>query len=91
MKYICPTIPDGKDMNFLASGDEEAYIIFVFTSKKEYEKGKSYLKFNDKYSPLEIEINTFIELSHNDKSFKGILPNIHKNKEVIIPESFADL
>ena len=84
MKFICPTIGEGHEKDFLVMGNIDDFRIVAFSDMDEYEKG---------YEPYEVSMELFEELSKNDDAFSGIILNIHKenkliNKKEILKGSF---
>lgn len=93
MKFICPTIGQGHERDFLVCGKIDDFKIVVFSSFEEYEKGSKHIDLTG-YTPCEVSIDLFKELSKNDDEFSGIILDIHdKNKFIskkdIIEESFV--
>lgn len=82
MKFICPTIGEDHEKDFLVTGSLDDFKIIVFSSIEEYEKGFEYLELVD-YKPCEVSIDLFKELSKNDDAFSGIILNIHNEKKII--------
>ncbi|MBQ6100141.1 MAG: hypothetical protein IJL02_09835 [Methanobrevibacter sp.] len=92
MKFICPTIGEDEERDFLVTGSLEDFKIIVFSSVEEYEKGIEYLKLTD-YSPCEVSAELFKKLSENDDEFSGIILDLaSKNKFIskkeLLEESF---
>lgn len=85
MKFICPTLGDDHEKDFLVTGSLEDFKIIVFSSLDEYEKGYEYLNLAD-YNPTEVPIELFKELAKNDEEFSGLILNIHENKKIISKE-----
>ena len=82
MKFICPTIGEDHEKDFLVTGSPYDFKIIVFSDLTEYEKGFEYLELTD-YKPTEVSINLFKELSKNDDAFSGIILNIHDENRII--------
>ena len=82
MKFICPTIGEDHERDFLVTGSLDDFKIIVFSNLEEYEKGFEYLKLTD-YKPTEVPIELFKELSKNDDAFSGIILDIHDVNRVI--------
>ncbi len=82
MKFICPTIGKDHEKDFLVTGSLDEFMIIVFSSLEEYEKGFEYLKLTD-YKPTEVSVELFKELSKNDDAFSGIILNIHDENRII--------
>lgn len=82
MKFICPTIGEDHERDFLVTGSLEDFKIIVFSNMEEYEKGFEYLELTD-YEPCEVSIELFKELAKNDDEFSGIILDIHSKNKVI--------
>lgn len=82
MKFICPTIGEDHEKDFLVTGSLDDFKIIVFSDLDEYEKGFIYLEIED-YEPTEVSPNLFKELSRNDDAFSGIILNIHDENRFI--------
>ena len=82
MKYICPTLGDEDEKDFLVIGSLDDFKIIVFSDLEEYEKGYQYLEITD-YRPTEVSIELFKELSKNDDEFSGIILNPHSENKFI--------
>lgn len=82
MKFICPTIGKDHEKDFLVTGSLNDFRIIVFSNLEEYEKGSDYLKLVD-YEPTEVSLELFLELSHNDEEFSGIILNPHEENEFV--------
>ena len=82
MKFICPTIGEDHERDFLVTGILEDFKIIVFSNMEEYEKGFEYLELTD-YEPCEVSIELFKELAKNDDEFSGIILDIHSKNKVI--------
>ena len=80
--YICPTIGEDHEKDFLVTGSLDDFKIIVFSNLDEYEKGFEYLQLVD-YAPTEVSIELFEELAKNDDAFSGIILNIHKENKII--------
>ncbi|WP_295112298.1 hypothetical protein [uncultured Methanobrevibacter sp.] len=92
MKFICPSIGEGHERDFLVCGSIDEFKIIVFSSLEEYEEGLKHMDLSD-YTPCEVSLELFKELSKNDDAFSGIILNMHnENKHVdkneIMEESF---
>ena len=85
MKYICPTLGDDHEKDFLVTGSLDDFKIIVFSSLEEYEKGFEYLELID-YIPTEVSDELFHELALNDDAFSGIILNIHSENKIIKKE-----
>lgn len=82
MKFICPTIGEDDERDFLVTGNLEDFRIIVFSDIDEFKNGINYLEVVG-YQPTEISINLFKELSKNDDEFKGIILNPHNENQFI--------
>ena len=82
MKFICPTLGENDERDFLVTGSLEDFKIIVFSSPDEYERGMKYLELTD-YQPTEVSIELFKELSKNDEEFNGVILNPHDENRVI--------
>ena len=82
MKYVCPTIGEDHEKDFLVTGSLEDFKIIVFSDLAEYEKGYEYLEI-DGYKPTEVSIELFKELSRNDAEFSGVILNPHSENKFI--------
>ena len=82
MKFICPTLGDDHERDFLVTGSLEDFKIIVFSSMEEYEKGFEYLELAD-YEPCEVSIELFKELAKNDDEFSGVILDIHSKNKII--------
>ena len=82
MKYVCPTIGEEDERDFLVTGSLEDFKIIVFSDLTEYEKGYEYLEI-DGYKPTEVSIELFKELSKNDAEFSGVILNPHSENKFI--------
>lgn len=86
MSYICPTLGNGHEKDFLVSGNIDNYKLIVFSSI-DYNEGFKYLKLSD-YEPTEVSDELFRELSKNDKAFNGVILNIHDENKIISKNEF---
>ena len=82
MKFICPTIGEDDEKDFLVTGSLEDFKIIAFSNMDEYEKGFEYLELAD-YEPCEVSMELFKELAKNDDEFIGIILDIHSKNKVI--------
>ena len=82
MKFICPTIGEDHEKDFLVMGSLEDFKIIVFSDMEEYERGYEYLELAD-YQPCEVSIDLFKELAKNDDEFSGIILDIHSENKII--------
>ncbi|MBE6498949.1 MAG: hypothetical protein E7Z80_00160 [Methanobrevibacter thaueri] len=83
--YICPTLGDGHEKDFLVIGDLNNFKIIVFSNLEEYEKGFDYLNLVD-YKPCSVSEDLFFELAKNDECFGGLVLNIHSENKIILKE-----
>ncbi len=83
--YICPTIGEDHEKDFLVTGSLDDFKIIVFSSLEEYEKGIEYLQLAD-YKPTEVSDELFHELALNDDAFSGLILDIHSAKKIISKE-----
>ena len=83
--YLCPTIGDDHEKDFLVSGSLDDFRIIVFSDLDEYEKGFEYLELED-YNPTEVSDELFHELALNDDAFSGLILNIHSENKIISKE-----
>ena len=83
--YICPTLGDGHEKDFLVTGSLDDFKILVFSDMDEYEKGFDYLELVD-YMPTEVSDELFSELAKNDDAFSGIIVDIHSQNKIISKE-----
>lgn len=83
--YVCPTIGDGHERDFLVTGNLDDFKIIVFSGYDEYEKGIEYLEVSD-YMPCEVSEELFCELAKKDDAFTGIILNIHSENKIISKE-----
>ena len=90
MKFICPTIGEGHEKDFLVTGSLEDFRIIVFSDLEEYQKGFEYLKLVD-YEPTEVSIELFQELSRNDEDFSGIILNPHDENRLISKKELLEM
>ncbi len=81
--YICPTIGEDHEKDFLVTGDIDNFKIIVFSNNEEFKKGIEYLDV-DGYNPTEVSDELFSQLAKNDDAFCGIILDIHSKKEVIL-------
>ena len=83
--YICPTLGEDHEKDFLVTGSLDDFKIIDFSNLKEYEKGFEYLKLVD-YKPTEVSDELFSELAKKDDAFSGIILDIHSKNKVIFKE-----
>ena len=89
MQFICPTLGDDHEKDFLVTGSLDDFKIIVFSSCEEFEKGYEYLEITD-YNPTEVSIELFKELSKNDNEFSGLILNPHSENKVISKKELLD-
>ena len=87
--YICPTIGEDHEKDFLVTGSLDDFKIIAFSDLDEYEKGFEYLELTD-YKPTEVSVELFQELSKNDDAFSGIILDIHSENRVISKKEFEE-
>ena len=80
--YICPTLGEDHEKDFLVCGSLDNFKIIVFSNLEEYWKGFEYLNLVD-YKPCEVEDELFFELAKNDDAFSGLILNIHNENKII--------
>ena len=85
MNFICPTIGEGHEKDFLVTGSLDDFKIILFSNMEEYKKGFEYLKLAD-YIPYEVSIELFKKLANNDDEFSGIILDIHSKNKIILKE-----
>jgi len=85
MKYICPTLGEDHEKDFLVAGSIDDFKIIAFSDLNEYAKGFEYLELGD-YQPTEVSYELFRELAKNDEAFSGIILNIHNENKIISNE-----
>ena len=83
--YICPTIGEDHEKDFLVTGSLDDFKIIVFSNLDEYEKGFEYLELED-YQPTEVSYELFHELALKDDAFSGLILNIHSENKIISKE-----
>ena len=83
--YICPTLGEDHEKDFLVTGSLDDFKIIVFSSLEEYEKGFEYLELVD-YEPTEVSDELFCELAKNDDAFSGLILDIHTKNKIISKE-----
>ena len=89
MQFICPTLGDDHEKDFLVTGSLDDFKIIVFSSYEEFKKGYEYLEITD-YNPTEVSIELFKELSKNDNEFRGLILNPHSENKVISKKELLD-
>ena len=87
--YICPTLGEDHEKDFLVSGSLDDFRIIAFSSAEEYERGFEYLELAD-YEPTEVSDELFRELAKNDDAFSGIILDIHSKNRIISKEEFIN-
>lgn len=90
MKFICPTLGEDHEKDFLVTGKINDFKIIVFSDMENYKKGFKFLKLVD-YKPCEVSIDLFKELSKNDDEFSGIVLDIHSKNKIIGKEEILKL
>ena len=82
MAYICPTLGDDHEKDFLVTGSLDDFRFIVFSSIEEFEKGYEYIEIAD-YQPTEVSAELFKELAKNDEEFSGLIMNPHSENKFI--------
>ena len=90
MNFICPTLGEDHEKDFLVTGNLEDFKIIVFSDMKNYNEGFEYLELAD-YQPCEVSIELFKELAKNDDEFSGIILDIHSKNKIITKEEIERL
>lgn len=89
MKYICPTLGEDEEKDFLVTGSLEKFRIIVFSELEEFKKGMEYLDMAN-YNPTEVSIDLFKELAKNDDEFGGIILNPHSENRFISKKELSE-
>lgn len=90
MNFICPTLGEDHEKDFLVMGRLDDFKIIVFSDMENYNKGFEYLELAD-YKPCELSIDLFKELSKNDDEFSGLILDIHSKNKIITKEEIREL
>ena len=90
MNFICPTLGEDHEKDFLVMGSLDDFKIIVFSDMENYNKGFEYLEVID-YKPCEVSIELFKELSKNDDEFSGLILDIHSKNKIITKEEIKEL
>ena len=90
MNFICPTLGEDHERDFLVMGSLKDFRIIVFSDMENYEKGFEYLELAD-YMPCEVSIDLFKNMAENDDEFSGLVLNIHKENRTITKEEIRTL
>ena len=90
MNFICPTLGEDHEKDFLVMGSLDDFKIIVFSDMDNYNKGFEYLEIVD-YKPCEVSVDLFKELAKNDDEFSGLILNIHDEKKIITKEEILKL
>ena len=90
MNFICPTLGEDHEKDFLVTGNLEDFKIIVFSDMKNYNEGFEYLELAD-YQPCEVSIELFKELAKNDDEISGIILDIHSKNKIITKEEIERL
>lgn len=90
MNFICPTLGENHEKDFLVMGSLDDFKIIVFSDMENYNKGFEYLELTD-YKPCEVSIELFKELSKNDDEFSGLILDIHSKNKIITKEEIREL
>ena len=83
--YICPTLGDDHEKDFLVVGSLDDFKIIVFSDLEEYEKGFKYLELTD-YKATEVSDELFQKLARDDDAFSGLVLDIHDKNKIISKE-----
>ena len=83
--YICPTIGEDHEKDFLVTVSLDDFKIIVFSNIDEYHKGYEYLELVD-YNPTEVSDELFSELAKKDDAFSGIIVDIPSENKIISKE-----
>ena len=83
--YICPTLGDSHEKDFLVVGSLDDFKIIVFSNLEEYEKGFKYLELTD-YKATEVSDELFQKLARDDDAFSGLVLDIHDKNKIISKE-----
>ena len=83
--YICPTLGDDYEKDFLVVGSLDDFKIIVFSDLEEYEKGFRYLELTD-YKATEVSDELFKKLARDDDAFSGLVLDIHDKNKIISKE-----
>lgn len=83
--YICPTLGDDHEKDFLVVGSLDNFKIIVFSDLEEYEKGFKYLELTD-YKATEVSDELFQKLARDDDAFSGLVLDIHDKNKIISKE-----
>ena len=90
MNFICPTLGEDHEKDFLVMGNLDDFKIIVFSDMDNYNKGFEYLELAD-YKPCEVSIDLFKELAKNDDEFSGLILDIHSKNKIISKEEIRRL
>lgn len=90
MKFICPTLGEDHERDFLVMGKIDDFKIIVFSDMENYKKGFEYLEIID-YEPCEVSVDLFKELAKNDDEFSGLILDIHSKNRTITKEEILKL
>lgn len=90
IKFICPTLGEDHERDFLVTGTLDDFKIIVFSDLKNYNEGFEYLQIVD-YEPCEVSIDLFKNLAENDDEFNGLILNIHSENKIITKEEIKNL
>ena len=90
MNFICPTLGEDHERDFLVMGSLDDFKIIVFSDMENYNKGFEYLELID-YKSCEVSIELFKELSKNDDEFSGLILDIHSKNKIITKEEIREL
>ncbi len=90
MKFICPTLGEDHEKDFLVMGNMDDFKIIVFSDMENYNEGFEYLEITD-YEPCEVSIDLFKALAENDDEFNGLILDIHSKNKIITKEDIKKL
>jgi uncharacterized ubiquitin-like protein YukD len=90
MNFICPTLGEDHEKDFLVMGKLDDFKIIVFSDMENYNEGFEYLEIAD-YEPCEVSIDLFKELAKNDDEFSGLILDIHSKNKIITKEEILKL
>ena len=90
MNFICPTLGEDHEKDFLVMGKPDDFKIIVFSDMENYGEGFKYLELAE-YKPCEVSIDLFKELAKNDDEFSGLILDIHSKNRIIKKEEILKL
>ena len=83
--YICPTIGEDHEKDFLVTGSLDDFKIIAFSNMDKNEKGFEYLELVD-YKPTEVSDELLKKKKKNDDAFSGLILDIQSKKKIITKE-----